>query len=238
MRDLIVLIAILLIGLMIVGPSLMAGFGDLGERLGDWVKYGWEDVTDDGDEDNGIDDNGNGDENGNGDRSEGQIGMGITVQFKDGTQHSIKPEDLVFTLFPMTVYFEGREVEAIKWHFWMLVDWAGDLNSFTVDGYLQIEVPAERGTLKHVDVSEVYGSDMPRNEWFEVAEIAIIADHVEVLGDGDHVLMGYGSVEVQAVFPNTTDDRNARCESTLPISISLGTLTVFSFETQVQVLNP
>ena len=237
MRNAIVLIAIVLIGLMIMGPSLMSGFGDLGEQLGDWVKYGWEDVTDDIVDDNGIDD-GNGDENGNGDRSEGQIGMGITVQFKDGTQHSIEPQDLVFTLFPMTVYFEGREVEAIKWHFWMLVDWAGDLNSFTVKGYLQIEVPEDMGVLKHVDIDKTYGSDLPKNDWFEVAEIVIIADHIEVLGDGDHVLRGYGSVEVQAVFPNTTDDRNARCESNLPISISLGTLTVFSFETQVQVLNP
>lgn len=226
MREAIVLIAIVLIGLILVGPSLMSGLGDLGENLTDWVKYGFEDG-----------------DNGNGDESEGKLSMGVTVQFKDGTQQTVKPEDLVFTLFPMTVYFEDKEVARIKFDCIMLLDWSGELKSFTVDGSIIIAGETERENevdtvLKRIEINEVYGDEVPRNAWFCVDSIVIEAENIEILGDGDWFLRGYTRVDVQAEFPQATDTRSATARAEIPISIVHGTLTVFSVAIETEVLNP
>jgi len=224
----------------------MAGFSDLGDKLSDWVKYGFDfengddTTTDDGDNGNGDDtgQDGNGDNQTQTQDSEGQLCMGVTVQFKDGTQKTVGPEDMVFTLFPMTIYFEGKEVSAIRFYCYMLVDWSGQLNSFRVDGWMQTEIPYE-DRFELIQIHEVYGDDMPRNEWFSVADMTVQAEDIESLvGDGDWDIRGITYLDVQAVFPSTTDTRSANAYSDLPISVTSGGLTVFSVEIQPQVLNP
>lgn len=242
MRDAIVLIAIVLIGLMLVGPSLMSGLGDLGKSLSDWVKYGFEDF-----EDGVSDDNGNGDDNadGNGDNqtetqdSEGQLCMGVTVQFKDGTQKTVGPEEMVFTLFPMTIYFEGKEVSAIWWKCMVLVDWTGDIASFKVTG--NMKVTTEGITLRSENILKTYSSsDLPKNEWFEVWQFGLDALDIEYsLGSGDYTLLGETTLQAEVIFSDAhKEDKEATGTANLPIFIEEGTLTVFSVEIQPQALNP
>ena len=244
MRDAIVLIAIVLIGLMLVGPSLMAGFSDLMEDLSDWVKYGW-------DFEDGIsDDTGNGDgddtgQDGNGENqtenqnSEGQLCMGVTVQFKDGTQHTVGPEEIVFTLFPMTIYFEGKEVSSIWWHCNVLVDWIGDITSFKVTG--NMKVTTEGITLRSENILKSYTSvDLPKNQWFEVWKFGLDALDIEFsLGSGDYTLLGETTLQAEVIFSDAhTESSEATGSANLPIFIEEGTLTVFSVEIQPQILNP
>jgi len=243
MRDAIVLIAIVLIGLMLVGPSLMGGFSDLMDNLSDWVKYGWEDL-----ENGSSDGNGNGDgngEDGNGDTttepqdSEGQLCMGVTVQFKDGTQHTVGPEEMVFTLFPMTIYFEGKEVSAIWWHCNVLVDWVGDITSFKVTG--NMKVTSEGITLRSENILKTYSSsDLPKNEWFEVWKFGLDALDIEYsLGSGDYTLLGETTLQAEVIFSDGhKETKEATGTANLPIFIEEGTLTVFSVEIQPQALNP
>jgi len=241
MRDAVTLIAILLIGLILLGPSLMSGLSDLGKTLGDWVEHGW-------DWENGKGDTGTTDQNGddfqNGDNitdteSEGQLCMGVTIKFTDGTQHTVGPEDMVFTLFPMTVFFEGKEVNEIWVHCYLLVDWTGDITSFKVSGPMQISsdsiVLRKEGMLKN------YGAgDLPKNEWFEVWKFGLDAFDIEyVLGSGDYTLVTEATVKGEAMFSDAhTEIREATATANLPIFIEEGTMTVFSVEIQPQVLNP
>lgn len=231
MRYVIMLIAVVLIASMLVGPSLISGINDFAETLNQWVKYGFEDLE------NGIAQNGKLNE------TEGEVSMGVTVQFKDGTQQTIEPDGLSFTLFPMTVYFEEKEVSKIKFDCMMLVDWSGELNSLTINGFMLIagesESPEEVDTvLKRIGINEVYGPEIPRNEWFHVDSITMEADDIEFLGDGDWFLRGYTKLDVQAEFPQTLDTRTASAKAEVPISIQHGILTAFSVEIEQQVFEP
>lgn len=229
MRDSIVIIAVVLIALLLVGPTFMSGLGDFGDKLAEWVKFG-----------DGIDENGNGVNDFEAEQTQGQMCVGVTVQFKDGTQHTVGPEDITFTLFPFTVFFEDKEVSKIKFYFYMLVDWTGELKSLAVDGNMQIEVgkTVDYPTLTcgFISINKVY-TDVPKNEWFAIGETIIDADKIEVVGQGDWLIFGHAIVDVSAEFPTATDERHADTKFHIPINIEFG-LTVFSIQITPQVLNP
>lgn len=238
MRDATILIAVLLIGILLFGPSLLSGLGDLGKSLGDWVKYGWEN--------GGSTTTDNGQNNGQGSNnktepqdSEGQLCMGVVVQFKDGTQKTVGPEQLTFTLFPMTIYFEGKEVEEIWWQCYVLVDWVGDIENFKITGPMQVE--ADGVILRKEGMLKQYkGSDLPKNEWFEVWKFGLDAFDIEYsLGGGDYTLESQAIVNAEVTFSDAhKETKEATTTASLPIFIEEGTLTVFSVEIQTQVLNP
>ena len=229
MRDSIVLIAVFLIALLLFGPTFMTGLGDFGEKLAEWVKYGGE-----------IDENGDAVTDFEAEQTQGQMCVGVTVQFKDGTQHTVRPEDQTFTLFPFTVFFEDKEVSAIRFYFYVLVDWTGELKSFTIDGNMKIEVGKSEDlitlTAKKIEIHKVL-TDVPKNEWFSVGDTTIQADMIEMVGQGDWLIMGHAIIDISAEFPTTTETRHGDTKFHIPINIEFG-LTVFSIQITPQVLHP
>ena len=175
MRKAIILIAIVLIAVMLVGPSLMSGLGDLGKELKDFVKYGFEDE--------------NGDTDLEAEESEGLISLNAIIQFKDGTQQTVEAEGLVFTLFPMTVFFEGKEVERIKWYLGATVTWAGDLHTLRISGTLGCWF--EDALVDKDDfIKEYEGSVIQKEEWFPIHELMVTSEEIDlVVPEGTHTLI-------------------------------------------------
>lgn len=242
MRYFITLIAIVFIVVIIAGPSLIGAFSDLGDRLDQWVKYGWEFDTD-GNDDEVTDGNGdNGDQTDNVTEphdSNGQLSMGVTINFMDGTSQTVGPEEMVFTLFPMTIFFEGKEVSEIWWHCYIVVDWVGDIETFKVSG--PMKVTSKGITLKKEGMLKSYsGGELPKNEWFEVWKFGLTALDIEYsLGSGDYTLTSEAIVTAEAMFSDGhKETKEATATTDLPITIEEGALTVFNVEIQVQSLNP
>lgn len=241
MRNAMILIAVIIIGILILGPSFMSGISDLGESLGDWVKYGWEngEIPEGNGEQNG-EPNGNGDNKTEAQDSEGQLCMGVTVQFKDGTQTTVGPEEMTFTLFPMTIYFEGKEVDQIWWHCYVLVDWVGDIENLKLSG--PMKVVADGVTLRKEGMLKQYGTtegDLPKNEWFDMWKFGLDAFDIEYsLGGGDFTLESEAIVKAEVTFSDAhKEEYEATATASLPITIEEGTLTVFSVEIQTEVMN-
>lgn len=251
MRYVITLMAVVLIVLIIAGPSLLGAFSDVGDSIARWVKYGFEDEVDDavnGDEDdlipNGDEDDEEEedvDENGIESNTE-EMGLGIIVQFIDGTQKTVSPEDMTFTLFPMTVYFEGKEVASIWWSCYLLVDWTGDLSYLKLQGPLEVTVPEEGDLcLRKEGMLRNYGpEDLTAGEWKEVWKFGLEAWDIEYsLGSGDFTLKADVSVNVEVMFESgVKETKEGQATSSLSISIEGSQLTVFSVDIQTTILNP
>lgn len=176
------LIAVVFIVLILMGPSILGGFGDLFEGIGDFIKYGFEDLGDDLDKDTEAEDDGDAE------ASEGTTSLSAIIQFKDGTQHTVEPEALTFTLFPMTVFFEGKEVDRILWTLGATITWSGDVQSFRVSGTLGCWHDAS--LIDKEDFSKTYGSnDIEKEQWFEIQELLVTAEEIDLMvPEGTHTL--------------------------------------------------
>lgn len=180
-KNALTLIAVVLIVLILMGPSILGGFGDLGKGIADWVKYGW-----DKDQNGDIDTEAETDAEA--ESSEGIASLNAIIQFKDGTQHTVEPEDLTFTLFPMTVFFEGKEIDRILWTLGATITWSGDVQNVRVSGTLGCW--HEDSLIDKEDFSKTYGSnDITKEEWFEIQELIVTAEEIDlILPEGTHTL--------------------------------------------------
>jgi len=153
----------------------MSGVGDLGDKLSNFVKYGFEDL--------------NGDNVTKTDGTEGVVSLNGIIQFKDGTQQSIEPEGLTFTLFPLTVFFEDKEIERIKWYLGATITWSGDLEDLDISACMGCW---EEDLLidKHDFVKHYEGNVITKEEWFPIHELMLTAKDIElILPEGDHTLI-------------------------------------------------
>jgi len=176
LKNALTLIAVVLIALILMGPSILGGFGDLSDRISDFVKYGFEDVTDDVDTDTEAE------------ASEGIVSINAIIQFKDGTQHTVEAEDLTFTLFPMTVFFEDKEIDRIKWILGATITWSGDLQSLRISGTLGCW--HEDSLIDKDDFIKNYESNViQKEEWFPIHELMVTAEEIDVIiPEGTHTL--------------------------------------------------
>lgn len=220
MRNAIILIAVLLIGIMLLGPSFMAGLGDFGESLSDWVKYGWEDQ--------------NGDIDTEAEASQGTVSLNAIVQFKDGTQHTVEAEALTFTLFPMTVFFEGKEVERIKWHLGATITWSGDLHGLKISGTLGCW---HEETLVDKDdfIKNYEGTVIQKEEWFPIHDLMVTAEEIDlIVPEGTHTLIvTTQELTFTATFDSGHIEENILAEEDAPVweiqvHIESETMTVLS----------
>jgi len=171
MRNAILLIAVLLIAVMLLGPSFMSGLGDLGDKISDWVKYGFDFEDQNGDAD-----------------TQGTVSLNAIIQFKDGTQHTVEPEDLGFTLFPMTVFFEDKEVDRIKWILGASISWSGDLETIEISGTLGCWF--EDSLIDKDDFIRTREGDViQKEEWFPIHELTVTAEEINlIVPEGTHTL--------------------------------------------------
>jgi len=96
-------VTIILIAVIILaGGSVIAFFGNLGDVVADWLRG----VTD----------------------GAGDVGMGLIIEFTDGTSEEVNPDDM--TAF--TVYWDGKEVDSIIGVPQYRLTYEGQLKSNTV----------------------------------------------------------------------------------------------------------
>lgn len=241
-RNALTLIAIVLIGIMLVGPSLMSGLGDLGKDLGDWVKHGWDFDTDDLLDVDGV--NGNGD-NGDAEGTEGTAILNAIVQFKDGTQHTVTQQELTFTLFPLTVFFEGKEVDRILWTLGAEITWEGEITGLRVSGELGCYY--EEQIIKSQDFQVDYSPTvLEKNEWFAVKELLVTEQDIDaVIPAGTSTLrVTTRQLTFQATFQSGHEETHTLGEGYAPVwdmevTKSADALTILSANLQAGIyFNP
>lgn len=229
------LMALVMIVVLIVGPSLMSGVSDMGDKLSDWVKYGFDfdDLTD------GDDDEVNGDKDTEPLNSSGDIAMGVTINFMDGTSKTVGPEEMTFTLFPMTIYFEDKEISEIWWHVCVKVDWVGDLEELYSHGWLKVTTAGI--TVCEQELTNIREGDLvAHNMWYEIGARGMVASQLEdLLGSGEYTLHSEADITVEATFSDGhTETQSATGTADTTITIMEGTLTVFSVQIAVERVEP
>lgn len=170
--------------------------------------------------------------------SGGKLGVGMTIEFADGTTRTVDPSQITYTLFPFTVYFQGQPVSKITWHCFVLLDWAGDLTSLELNG--PMEVKSNTGvTLRKENMLKTYTSTSPpaKNQWFELWKFTLEAGDIEYsLGSGSFTLTCTVTVNAVARFSTGTESaKSASASGNLPISIEAAGLLALLCETQVQI---
>lgn len=169
----------------------------------------------------------------------GKLGVGVTIEFADGTAQTVDPSQIQYTLFPLTVYFEGRQVSKITWHCYVQLDWIGDITSLELRG--PMEVKSETVTLRREGMLKTYSSsDLPaKNAWFEMWKFSLDAAEIEYsLGDGDFTLTCTANVTATAMFSTgQTSIKTASAKGNLPITIEAAGLTALLCDVQVQIFN-
>lgn len=183
----------------------------------------------------GIGEHGNGTQGGSG----GKLGVGVTVEFFDGTTKTVDPSQIQYTLFPLTVYFQGQPIKSVTWHAYVQVDWVGDLTSLELKG--PMEVRSDTGVLlRKENMLKSYSSSdpPPKNQWFEMWKFSLTAEDIEysLPQTGDYTLKCSINVTATAMFASGVSSvKTASASGNLPISIQVSGLTVLYADIQVQI---
>jgi hypothetical protein len=169
----------------------------------------------------------------------GKIGVGVTIEFTDGSTKTVDPSQIQYTLFPLTVYFQGQAVKSITWHTYVLLDWQGDLTSLELKGPMTLK--SDTGvTLRNEGMLKSYsaGSLPTKNQWFEMWKFTLDAADIEysLPKTGDYTLTCLANVTATAMFSTGLQSvKTASTSSNLPITIQLSGLTVLSVDIQAQI---
>ncbi|MGB9672371.1 MAG: hypothetical protein ACPLZY_04415, partial [Candidatus Norongarragalinales archaeon] len=98
----------------------------------------------------------------------GKLGVGVTIEFVDGSIKDVDPSQIQFTLFPLTVYFQGQAIKSVTWHTYVQLDWTGTITSLELKG--PMEVKSNTGVqLRKENMLKTYTqSNLPnKGAWFE-----------------------------------------------------------------------
>lgn len=167
----------------------------------------------------------------------GKVGIGVTVEFADGSIKEVTPSTL--TLIPLTVYFQGQPISKITWNTAVLIDWSGgDLTSLTLSG--PMEVKANTGiVLRKENTYRAYsGSNMaPKNQLFTYWSFSLEASEIEYdLGGGSFTLTCTISLNATAMFSSgTSDSKSATTSTNVPIEITSAGLSVLQVSITPQI---
>jgi hypothetical protein len=71
-------------------------------------------------------------------KSNGGAGLGVIITYKDGRTKAILPEQIRYSLFPLTVYCEGEPISKITWVTYVYLDWTGELTSLELKGPMTV----------------------------------------------------------------------------------------------------
>jgi len=236
-RDSTLIIIVVMVAVIFIGPTIFEGFSNLGRDLANWVKYGWETTdTTNGDNSRGEPPG----QNGTGGEYGGSASIGLVVHYVDGTSKEVSPEGSVFNL-PFAVYFEGQEVDYIKWSVAASVDWQGDLSNLKVSGTMQVVAQETDTTLRSEGILKTfYPSDISDNQWFEIWSFSLDAEEIQYdLGDGDYTLVCSAGLTFEAMF--TTGNKSSGSASpsaNLPITVETDKILAIMCEIQPAVITP
>ena len=238
MRDSTLIIIVVMVAIILIGPTIFEGFSNLGRDLQNWVKYGWE--TTDTFNGNG---NGNGespDQNETGGEHGGSTSIGVVVHYADGSSKEVSPEGSVFNL-PFAVYFEGQEVDYIRWSVAASVDWQGDLTNLKVSGTMQVLAQETGTTLRSEGILKNFGpGDIADNQWFEIWSFSLDAEEIQYdLSDGDYTLVCSAGLDFEAMFATgNKSSGTASPSANLPITVETDKILAIMCEIQPAVITP
>lgn len=106
--------AIIIIGMVLIVALVM--YGPITEGFGNFLNDAWDTW---GDIFEGVTD------------GEGFTGIGLKIHYTDGSVKDYEPQGL--SLFPLTIYDDGKEVSRIEPYITLLVEWTGELSNWEID---------------------------------------------------------------------------------------------------------
>jgi hypothetical protein len=171
--------------------------------------------------------------------SGGKLGVGLTIEFADGTTKEVDPSQITFTLFPLTVYFQGQAIKSVTWHAYVQLDWTGTLTSLELKG--PMELKSNTGVqLRKENMLKTYTSANlpPKGGWFEMWKFSLTAEEIEysIPQTGDYTLTCTVSVTATATFSTGLQSvKSASASGNMPIRIDVAGLTALVCDVQAQI---
>ena len=168
----------------------------------------------------------------------GKLGVGLTIEFADGTTKEVDPSQIQYTLFPLTVYFQGQAIKSVTWHAYAQLDWVGEMTSLQLSGPMTVK--SNTGvTLRSEGMLRTYtSSNMPnKNAWFEIWSFSLTAEDIEysLPQTGDYTLTCTINVTATANFSNGLQSvKTASASGNLPIHIDASGISSLLCDIQVQ----
>jgi len=171
--------------------------------------------------------------------SGGKLGVGMTITFADGSSREVDPSQIQFTLFPLTVYFEGQPISSVTWHAYVQLDWVGTMTSLELKG--PMEVKSNTGVqLRKENMLKTYTSSNlpPKGGWFEMWKFSLTAADIEysLPQTGDYTLTCTINVTATAMFSSGLQSvKTASASGNMPIRIEVSGITSLLCDIQVQI---
>jgi hypothetical protein len=171
--------------------------------------------------------------------SGGKLGVGLTIEFADGTTKDVDPSQIQYTLFPLTVYFQGQAIKSVTWHAYVQLDWEGTMTSLELKG--PMEVKSNTGVqLRKENMLKTYSSSNlpPKGGWFEMWKFSLTAEDIEysLPQTGDYTLTCTINVTATAMFSSGQQSvKTASASGNMPIHIDASGITAMLCDVQVQI---
>jgi hypothetical protein len=163
----------------------------------------------------------------------------MTITFADGSTKEVDPSQIQFTLFPLTVYFEGEPISSVTWHAYVQLDWVGTMTSLELKG--PMEVKSNTGVqLRKENMLKTYTQSNlpPKGGWFEMWKFSLTAADIEysLSQTGDYTLTCTISVTATAMFSSGLQSvKTASASGNMPIRIEASGITSLLCDIQVQI---
>ena len=170
--------------------------------------------------------------------SKGGAGLGVIITYANGRTQQILPEQIRYSLFPLTVYCEGEPIKKITWVTFVQLDWTGELTCLELKG--PMSVTSNTGvTVRKENMWRKTGVnwDMPsKGSWVEIWRFTLEAGDIEyALGGGTYTLTCTSTVTATATFSNgASNTLSAEAKANLQITIEAPGLTVLRVDIQSQ----
>lgn len=171
--------------------------------------------------------------------SGGKLGVGLTIEFADGTTKDVEPSQIQYTLFPLTVYFQGQAIKSVTWRAYVQLDWTGDMTSLQFSGPMEVKSNTGVSLRKEGILKNYASSNLPnKNTWVEIWSFSLTAEDIEysLQQTGDYTLTCTVNVTATAMFSSGTQSvKTASASGNLPIHIEASGITALLCDIQAQV---
>jgi hypothetical protein len=171
-------------------------------------------------------------------KSNGGAGLGVIITYKDGRTQAILPEQIRYSLFPLTVYCEGEPISKITWVTYVYLDWTGELTCIELKG--PMTVASNTGVRLRTEnmwrKSGVNWDKPPKADWVEMWRFTLEDVDIEaMLSSGSYTLTCTSNVTATATFSTgVSNTLNAVARANLQIQVQAAGLSVLRVDIQSQ----
>jgi hypothetical protein len=171
-------------------------------------------------------------------KSNGGAGLGVIITYKDGRTKEILPEQIRYSLFPLTVYCEGEPISKITWVTYVYLDWTGELTCIELKG--PMTVASNTGVRLRTEnmwrKTGVNWNKPPKADWVEMWRFTLEDVDIEaMLSSGTYTLTCTSNVTATAMFSTgVSNTLNAVARANLQIQVQAAGLSVLRVDIQSQ----